>query len=73
MTKTLGEQMEEWKRQGKKGSEITYGMVAGNFQSIAGIPDEFCSAEDLEDRERLWYQRQRRSEYRSFDPNSYRD
>lgn len=51
--KTLEEQMEYWKRQGKEESEITYGMLAGDFQSIAGIPDDFYSAEDPADRIRL--------------------
>lgn len=32
----------------------TYGMILEGFQSLPGIPDDFCSAEDPEVRARLW-------------------
>ncbi|MSR86028.1 hypothetical protein EXS74_01375 [Candidatus Woesearchaeota archaeon] len=33
---------------------MTWGMIYEGFQSLEGIPDNFYSAEDPEDRRRLW-------------------
>lgn len=54
----LKRRIEDWKAKGKKENEITYGMVNDGFQSIAGIPDNFYSAEDPADRARLWEEHQ---------------
>ena len=60
MTKTLEE-------------EVTWGMLCEGFQSLDGVPDSFYSAEDPADRQRLWYEIQRKSTKKSFDPLSYKD
>lgn len=46
-----------WVEQGKLPEEITYGMLSEGFQSISGIPDDFCSAEDPDHRRTLWDER----------------
>ncbi len=48
-----------WISQGKREEEITYGMLCDGFRSLSGIPDDFYSAEDPEDRARLWSQYQK--------------
>ena len=53
----LEKRIQEWKDKGKKESEITYGMLNEGFTSLGGIPDDFYSAEDPEDRIRLWNER----------------
>ena len=40
--------------------EATWGMIAGDFRSLQGIPDDFCSAEDPKDRIKLWNEAQAR-------------
>ncbi len=50
----LEKRINDWKVQGKKESEITWGMLNDGFQSLSGIPDDFCSAEDPADRIELW-------------------
>ncbi|MBI4451003.1 hypothetical protein HY642_03440 [Candidatus Woesearchaeota archaeon] len=52
--KELERRIQEWKDKGKKPEEITWGMLCDGFQSIAGLPDDFYSAEDPADRVRLW-------------------
>jgi len=56
----LEEKVKELEAAGKKREELTYGMLCDGFQSVAGIPDEFYSAEDPADRVMLWqnYNRQ---------------
>lgn len=55
--------------------EVTWGMLCEGFQSLPGIPDKFYSAEDPEDRKRLWNQKNRnysRGEHYRND-SSYKD
>lgn len=48
-------------------AKITWGMLNEGFQSLPGIPDDFCSAEDPRDRAELWEQRKPRLErYNSY-------
>ena len=56
----LEKRIGEWKAMGKTPEQITYGMLNEGFQSIQGIPDDFCSAEDPRDRAELWEQRKPR-------------
>lgn len=58
MTKTLQERIDAWKEHGKRDDEITYGMLGDGFRSIAGMPDDFYSAEDPADRSELWHKYQ---------------
>ena len=69
--KSLEEKMNEWLEKGKKSEEITQGMFCDGFQSISGIPDDFCSAEDPEDRARLLEERRPRT-YESDNDGYYR-
>lgn len=48
-----------WINRGKKAEDIIYGMLCDDFRSISGIPDDFYSAEDPDDRARLWSQYQK--------------
>ncbi len=43
--------------------EANWGMIAGDFRSLQGIPDDFCSAEDPKDRVSLWNDYQARESY----------
>ncbi len=52
----LEKRINDWKVKGKKESEITWGMINDDFKSLSGIPDDFYSAEDSEDRIKLWNQ-----------------
>lgn len=51
--------------------EATWGMIAGDFSSILGIPDDFCSAEDPKDRIRLYQDFIDRESYKNR--NTYAD
>ncbi|MFH1711111.1 MAG: hypothetical protein ABH840_02250 [Nanoarchaeota archaeon] len=46
--------------------EATWGMISGDFRSLSGIPDNFYSAEDPRDRERLWEEYQDRMQNQRF-------
>jgi hypothetical protein len=70
--KELEERRKYWLSQGKQPEQITYGMLNNGFQSISGIPDDFCSAEDPADRERLWEERRPRKERDSYHEGEYR-
>ena len=74
MTKerSLDKKLKEWIDQGKKPHEITCGMLSEGFQSLAGIPDDFCSAEDPADRIRLWNQRSKPYVHDSYHEGEYR-
>jgi len=64
---TLEKRIGEWKAMGKTPEQITYGLLNEGFQSLPGIPDDFCSAEDPRDRAELWNERQPRQQgYRDF-------
>lgn len=54
MKNKLEERIKEWKTIGKNDNDITWGMLCDGFQSLAGIPDDFYSAEDPADRVKLW-------------------
>ena len=50
----LERRMDEWKARGYERDRVRWGMLCDGFQSISGIPDDFCSADDPEDRRKLW-------------------
>ena len=53
----LENRLSEWKASGKSREQVSYGMLNDGFQSLSGIPDDFCSAEDPADRARLYQER----------------
>lgn len=56
--------------------EATWGMIAGDFRSLPGIPDDFCSAEDPKDRiilYREYLQRESQDQSREIFPDRMRD
>jgi len=55
------------KRKENLEGKVTWGMMNEGFQSLPGIPDDFCSAEDPRDRVKLWNERQPQQQgYRDF-------
>lgn len=72
----LERRTQEWIDKGKRREEITYGMLCDGFQSLAGIPDDFYSAEDPADRIRLYadyLERQGHDESNEIFPDRMRD
>jgi hypothetical protein len=50
----LEKRIEKCKDKGKTAEKITWGMLNDGFTSLSGVPDEFYSAEDPADRQKLW-------------------